>query len=238
MGATTKIEWTDSTWNWCYCCSKVSPGCDICYAERWAKRAGKPWGRPIIASQRTFESPLRWKGPCRIFPCSLSDSFHADIPYTWRAYAWDIIARTPQHRYLMLTKRPENIPDRLPPDWAQNFGHVWLGVTVENADYLHRIETLINAARASRFLSLEPLLGPLPKLDLRWIDWVIVGGETGPGARPMEADWARKVRDECQAAGVSFFMKQLSRRQPIPADLQIREIPKGLELDHASPNST
>ena len=252
MGATTKIEWlgrNGSTWNPWYGCSKVSPGCDNCYAERWAKRAGKPWGKPSIASQRTFESPLRWKEPRRIFPCSLSDVFHPDLPPTWRDRAWEIIAQARQHRYLILTKRPENIAGMLPHDWAQNFGHVWLGVTAENQEQAERrIPLLLSVPAAGYFVSLEPLLGslnlrsirtgpdrpmeahsettwhpcgdalrkPLPLkagetrlVGPRWtgIDWVIVGGETGPGARPMDPDWARDIRDQCQQAGVPFFFK-------------------------------
>ena len=207
MGELTGISWCDSTWNPWYGCRKVSPGCDNCYAERDMTRYGRDW-RVTRAATSTFSAPLRWKTPRRIFTCSWSD-FFIEEARPWLSEAWEIMRRTPQHTYQVLTKRPG-----LMAAWADEHGwlpNVWAGTSVESAKYLPRLDVLARVPAQVRFVSAEPLLEPL---DLRpWLqggcDWVITGGESGPGARPMRLEWARSLRDQCQQAGVPFFLKQL-----------------------------
>lgn len=148
-----------------------------------------------------------------IFTCSWSDWFHPAAD-AWRDEAWEIIRRTPHHAYQILTKRPELILDRLPSDWGDGWENVWLGVSVENANYVRRIDDLRRVPARVRFLSLEPLLGPLPDLDLTGTNWVIVGGESGPGYRPCNPEWVREIRDQCVAADVAFFFKQWGGFRP------------------------
>ncbi len=209
MGERTGIEWTDATWNPWHGCTKVSPGCKHCYMYREKKQYGQD-PSAVVRSKTKFTDPLKWKESKRIFTCSWSDFFHERAD-EWRPEAWDIIRRTPQHTYLILTKRPERIREQLPPLWGfKGWPNVWLGVSVETKEYLWRATLLKNVPVAVRFLSLEPLLGRIklgPWLD--GIGWVIVGGESGPKARPMLDWWAAELRDECVAAGVPFFLKQL-----------------------------
>ena len=211
--AVTKIEWTDATWNPVTGCNKISPGCKHCYAERMAKRlhaAGMPKYRNgfavAVPISDALEIPLRWRKPRSIFVNSMSDLFHDRVSDDFIRRVFAVMEQADWHRYQVLTKRPERVValnDALP--WPPQ---VWLGVSVENAAYTRRIDLLRQTDAAVKFLSLEPLLGPLPNLNLDGIDWVIVGGESGPGARPMQADWARDVRDQCLAAGVPFHFKQ------------------------------
>ena len=210
--AASKIEWTDATWNPVTGCNKVSPGCKRCYAERLSKRlkatgmAKYRNGFAVTLHPDTLEMPLHWRKPRSIFVNSMSDLFHLEVSDDFIAEVFDVMARAHWHRYQALTKRPERVAslNSLLPWPAQ----IWQGVSVENVDYTHRIDLLRETNAAVKFLSLEPLLGPLPNLNLEGIDWVIVGGESGPGARPMQPDWARDIRDQCLDAGVPFHFKQ------------------------------
>lgn len=210
--AASKIEWTDATWNPVTGCNKISPGCKRCYAERLSKRlkatgmAKYRNGFAVTLHPDTLDIPLRWRKPRSIFVNSMSDLFHFEVPDEFIAAVFDVMTRAHWHRYQVLTKRPERVASlnsTLP--WP---AQIWQGVSVENTDYAHRIDLLRETDAAVKFLSLEPLLGPLPNLDLAGIDWVIVGGESGPGARPMQPDWARDIRDQCIDAGVPFHFKQ------------------------------
>ena len=210
--ATSKIEWTGSTWNPVTGCTKISPGCAHCYAERIALRLqamGQPNyvnGFKLTMHEHMLERPLRWKKPRMIFVNSMSDLFHQDVPLEFIHKVFDVMHHASWHTFQVLTKRSERLRDLDSEiDWPLN---VWMGVSVENQDYEFRIEHLKQTGAHVKFLSLEPLLGPLPNLDLDGIDWVIVGGESGPGARPIEEQWVFDIRDKCQAAGVPFFFKQ------------------------------
>ncbi len=212
MGSQSGIEWTEATWNPLTGCTKVSPGCKHCYAERIAKRL-HAMGQPNYANgfrltlhERMLELPLRWKRPQTIFVNSMSDLFHQDVPEEFIFRVFDVMDRAHWHRFQVLTKRPERVAelDRVLP-WRPN---IWMGTSVENSRYTFRIDLLRQTRAAVKFLSLEPLLGPLPDLDLQGIDWTIVGGESGPGARPIDATWVTDIRDQCQAARVPFFFKQ------------------------------
>ena len=232
----SKIEWTGKTWNPLTGCTKISPGCKHCYAERMAKRL-KAMGQEkyrngfeLTLHPEALNEPLRWKKQQTIIVNSMSDLFHKDVPldYIWQVF--DVMTRAYWHTFQVLTKRAERLEEvngKLP--WADN---IWMGVSVENVAYTSRIYLLRETRAWNRFLSLEPLLTPLPDLDLSGIDWVIVGGESGPGARPFDPDWARDIRDQCKTAGVPFFMKQLggatnkrSKLEDLPEDLRIREMP-------------
>ena len=211
MSSTSSIEWTDATWNPVTGCTKVSPGCAHCYAETFAERfrgvRGHPYeqGFDLKLWPERLELPLTWKRPKMIFVNSMSDLFHADVPDAFIQQVFDVMARAHWHTFQVLTKRPENAAEMsagLP--WPDN---VWMGTSVENQRFTSRVSSLTRTDARVKFLSCEPLLGPLC-LDLRAIDWVIVGGESGPGARPMRADWARSVRQQCMDAGVPFFFKQ------------------------------
>lgn len=212
MATLTSIEWTEATWNPVTGCTKISAGCRNCYAARMAKRLqamGQPnyrYGFEPATHAHVLHIPLRWKKPRTIFVNSMSDLFHEDVPFEFIRQAFDIMRRADWHRYQVLTKRSKRLSQlssRLPRQ-----PHIWVGVSVENEDYLFRIDDLRRANASVKFLSLEPLLGPLPHLDLRGIDWVIIGGESGPGARPMQDDWVKHIRDQCVAEGVPFFFKQ------------------------------
>jgi protein gp37 len=212
MAQNSGIEWTEATWNPVTGCTKISPGCRHCYAERMAKRLqamGVPQYRDgfnISPHPKALELPTTWKKPRFIFVNSMSDLFHEDVPLDFVRQVFAVIEQTPQHTYQILTKRPERAEQHagnLP--WPSN---VWLGTSVESALFLHRVRTLTRIQAQTRFLSLEPLLGALPGLKLTGVDWVIVGGESGPGARPMKPEWAAHIRDLCLAEGVPFFFKQ------------------------------
>jgi protein gp37 len=208
----SSIEWTEGTWNPVTGCTKVSPGCKHCYAERMANRlAGMNQPRYRNGFEVTLQPdlvrlPLRWRQPRVIFVNSMSDLFHEEIPESFIAEVFQTMLEAHWHTFQILTKRAERlaeIADRLP--WPIN---VWMGVSVESPRYVHRIERLRSVPAAVRFLSIEPLLSPIPSVPLAGIDWVIVGGESGPGARPMEPDWVREIRDRCVGNGVPFFFKQ------------------------------
>ncbi len=204
MGSHSAIEWTEATWNPWHGCLKVSPGCAHCYMYRDKIRYGQDPAQ-VKRGKTTFELPLKWKEPKLIFTCSWSDFFIEEAD-GWRDAAWDVIRSTPQHTYQILTKRPERIASHLPPDWP--LPNVWLGVSVENPRFYWRISALSEIPAAVHFLSLEPLLAPLPDLPLDGVSWVIVGGESGPRSRPMKPEWVCEIRDHCKEAGVPFFFKQ------------------------------
>lgn len=204
MPGSTPIEWTNKTWNPVTGCTKVSPGCDHCYAERLTNRFGRDFSK-VTQHRDRLEAPLHWREPSYIFVNSMSDLFHSEkVPYAFVDQVFDVMQRCPQHTFQILTKRPSRMR-HYPGPWPQN---AWAGVSVENAEYVWRIDVLRKVAATVRFLSIEPLIGPLPVLDLHGIQWVIVGGESGPNHRPMEENWATSVRDACQRQGVPFFFKQ------------------------------
>lgn len=212
MGLNSAIEWTESTWNPVTGCTKISPGCQHCYAERMAWRL-KGMGQPNYAKgfevtlhPAALSLPLGWKKSQMIFVNSMSDLFHEEVPLEFIRRVFDVMSRARWHQYQILTKRADRLAELNPLlPWPTN---VWMGVTVESAHYVRRIDHLRGTGAAIKFLSLEPLLGPLPGLNLEGIDWVVLGGESGPGARPMNPDWATDIRDQCLAAGVPFFFKQ------------------------------
>jgi protein gp37 len=212
MALQSSIEWTEATWNPVTGCSKISPGCKHCYAERMARRLqaiGHPHyrnGFRVTLHEDALDLPLRWKRPQAIFVNSMSDLYHRDVPLSFINKVFDVMHQAHWHRYQILTKRADRLAelnDKLP--WAPN---IWQGVTVEHPDYADRIDLLRETGAHIKFLSLEPLLAPMPKLKIRGINWVIVGGESGPGARPMPADWVTDIRDQCRKADVAFHFKQ------------------------------
>ena len=212
MAGLTKIEWTEATWNPVTGCDKVSPGCKNCYAERLALRlqaAGTVQyknGFLLTLQPEALKVPLSWKKSRVIFVNSMSNLFHRNVSIEFIKRVFAVMQATPQHQFQILTKRAERLvelDDQL--SWGDN---VWMGVSVESADYLNRIDYLKRTSAKIKFLSLEPLLGPLPRLDLEGIDWVIVGGESGPYSRPMKPQWVRQIRAQCVAAKVPFFFKQ------------------------------
>jgi protein gp37 len=212
MAQKSAIEWTESTWNPVTGCTKISQGCKFCYAEKMAKRlqamgqANYKDGFRLTLQPQMLELPLRWKRPQAIFVNSMSDLFHKDVPLDYIDRVFDVMRRADWHRFQVLTKRADRL-EALDPrlEWPAN---VWMGASVENADHLDRIDSLRRTHAKVKFLSLEPLLGPLPDLDLRGIDWVIVGGESGQNARPLQESWILEIRDQCREAQVAFFFKQ------------------------------
>lgn len=211
MAATT-IEWTEATWNPVTGCTKISPGCAHCYAERMARRL-KAMGQPnyingfdVTLHPHMLELPLRWRKPQMVFVNSMSDLFHEEVPLDYIRSVFEIMRQAHWHRFQVLTKRSERLRELAPElEWPAN---VWMGVTVETQDYVRRIDDLRKVPAGTRFLSLEPLIGPIRKLNLKGINWVIVGGESGPGARPMHLQWVTDLRDQCLQAHVPFFFKQ------------------------------
>lgn len=208
----TRIEWTEATWNPVTGCTKVSQGCKHCYAERLAKRLqrmGVPRyvnGFKLTLHEDLVDLPRRWKRPLMIFVNSMSDLFHEQVPEEFIQRVFRTMNECSWHTFQVLTKRSARLRELAPKlEWTAN---IWMGVSVENERVLHRIEDLRTVPAKVRFLSCEPLLGPLPNLPLEGIHWVIVGGESGPRARPMEADWVRQIRDQCERNGVAFFFKQ------------------------------
>lgn len=212
MASNSKIEWTESTWNPITGCTKISPGCKNCYAERMTKRL-KAMGSPsyengfkLTMHEHLLERPLTWKKPQVIFVNSMSDLFHKDVPLSFIEFVFDVMQRADWHTFQILTKRSSRLLElHSELSWPEN---VWMGVSVETAKYKYRIENLRKINAKIKFLSLEPLLGELGDLDLDNIDWVIVGGESGPGARKMEKKWVTQIRDECTKQNVPFFFKQ------------------------------
>jgi protein gp37 len=212
MATNSHIEWTDATWNPVTGCTKISPGCKHCYAERLAHRlqlmgqANYKNGFTLTTQPQMLQLPLTWKAPKRIFVNSMSDLFHKDVPVEYIRDVFDVMARADWHQFQVLTKRSERLRELAPElPWAP---HIWMGVSVENATYVDRIDDLRATGAAVKFLSLEPLLGPMPQLKLKGIDWVIVGGESGPGARLMEEQWVLDIRNQCVPSNVAFFFKQ------------------------------
>jgi protein gp37 len=208
----SKIEWTDATWNPVTGCTKISPGCKNCYAERMAERL-KAMGQRNYANgfdltlqPHMLELPLHWKKSRMIFVNSMSDLFHEDVPESYIHQVFDVMRRAHWHQFQVLTKRCVRLYELAPQlPWPPN---IWMGVSVESPGYIYRISHLCLTPAKVRFLSLEPLLGPLPNLNLRGIAWVIVGGESGPSARPIDPVWVRDIRDQCLTAKVPFFFKQ------------------------------
>lgn len=279
MSDHTAIQWTDATWSPIVGCSRVSAGCEHCYAERMAYRLGAMgveqyrgltrqtdhgprWTGETRLVESALGQPLKWRKPRMIFVCSMSDLFHESVPDEWIDRVFKIMLTAKHHTYQVLTKRPARmrqfLTERVSVPWGGfTFGvdcgrHIWIGTTCENQQAAdERIPHLLATPAAVRFVSVEPMLGPVDLTDItigaeHWdalsmheaheadsdgpgtrLDWVIVGGESGPGARPMHPQWARDVRDQCMGAGVPYFMKQMSRREPIPDDLMIREMPHG-----------
>jgi protein gp37 len=212
MATNSPIEWTDATWNPVTGCDKISPGCKHCYAERMARRlkaARNPNyknGFELTLQPQMLTRPLEWKSPKQIFVNSMSDLFHEDVPLEYIQQVFSVMNEANWHQFQVLTKRAERLEalsSKL--KWAS---HIWMGVSVESEKYLPRIDCLRRTNSYVKFLSLEPLLGPLPKMNLRGIDWAIIGGESGPGARPMDAEWVTDIRDQCLRSNVAFFFKQ------------------------------
>jgi protein gp37 len=282
MAQTSNIEWTDATWNPLSGCSRKSPGCENCYAEKMTKRLalmGQAKYQGLLNGQNRFNGvikldekallePLRWKKPRKVFVNSMSDLFHENALDEWIDKVFAVMALTPQHTYQILTKRPERMkdyfddPDRwceilrlattlgkLPGSIVADFAfkgvdslkNCWLGVSVESQKYLDRVMELSATPAAVRFWSVEPLLEDLGNIRgylEQNVDCVIVGGESGPGKRPFNADWARSIRDQCKEKGVAFFMKQIDKVQPIPDDLMIREFPVCHDLNQTEQTAT
>ena len=234
MATNTAIEWTEVTWNPTTGCDRISAGCDNCYALTLAKRLkamgqakyqvdGDPRtsgpGFALTVHRQTLDEPYRWRQPRLVFVNSMSDLFHARVPLGFVRDVFDVIADTPQHTYQVLTKRStrlRKVADRL--DWPDN---LWMGVSVENADAMYRVDDLRQVPAAVRFLSCEPLLGSLDGINLMNIGWVIAGGESGANNRPMQLAWARSIRDACQEAEVPFFFKQWGGRTPKAAGREL-----------------
>lgn len=260
MSEHSQIQWTDATWNPVVGCTRISPGCTNCYAIRDAYRMGHNPNRKVCSVYEglaQYQStgklgwtdmvrcvpdrlglPPRWKTSRRVFVNSQSDLYHKDVPEEFIGRVFETMNRAHWHTYQILTKRAERLEElspRLP--WAP---HIWQGVSVENADYTSRIDHLRRTGAHVKFLSVEPLLGPIPHLDLAGIHWVIVGGESGPGCRPMEEEWVHQIREACRRQNVAMFFKQtgekLARRlklkskkggdaDELPAELRVREFP-------------
>lgn len=209
--SSTKIEWTEATWNPVTGCTKISEGCRHCYAERMAMRLQAMGaenyrdGFLVRCHEKALLIPFSWKRPRMIFVNSMSDLFHKDIPFGFLHRIFEVMNHTPQHTYQILTKRADRLSELAPRlSWTPN---IWMGVTVESQGYVGRIDCLRTVGAAVRFISMEPLLGPV-NADIEGIDWVIVGGESGPGARPMRKEWVTEIRDQCIVKGVPFFFKQ------------------------------
>lgn len=227
MADRSAIEWTEATWNPVTGCDRISAGCDHCYAMALAKRLkamgstkyqndGDPRtsgpGFAVTMHPQALDEPLRWRSPRTVFVNSMADLFHAQVTVGFIRQVFDVMRDTPQHTYQILTKRSlrlARIADKF--DWPDN---VWMGVSVENSNVLTRVDHLRRVPAAVRFLSCEPLIGPLDGLDLSGIHWVIAGGESGPNYRPVDINWVRGIRDNCTASGVSFFFKQWGGRTP------------------------
>jgi len=252
MASQSNIEWTEVTWNPVTGCDRVSPGCDNCYALRLAGRL-KAMGQPryqLDGDSRTsgpgfglrchedlVDVPRRWRKPRLVFVNSMSDLFHPDVPLTFIRRVFDTMVDTPQHTYQVLTKRSKRLAQVASDlEWPRN---VWMGVSVENGLYRFRIEHLRQVPSKVRFLSIEPLLAPVGTLDLEGIHWVIVGGESGPGARPIEEAWVTDIRDQCVDSSVAFFFKQWGGRTPKSGGRELAgatwdEMPLRVRLPHVS----
>lgn len=252
----SKIEWTEATWNPLRGCARVSEGCRFCYAERVADRfsgEGQPyeglttrgkdgqprWNNEIMLVPHMLKKPLSWKQPRRIFVNSMSDLFHEKVPFDYIQQVFDVMRQASWHEFQILTKRAERLADLSPKiDWPQN---VWMGVSIEDSRVIDRADALREVPATIRFLSLEPLIGPIPNLDLAELDWAIIGGESGNQARIMEPEWAIDLLNQCRSANVPCFVKQMgtqwAKRQgsksrkgddfsEFPEALQVREYPR------------
>ena len=256
MGYSSHIEWTTHTFNPWWGCTKVSDGCKLCYAESLAKRYGhNVWGP--TAERRTlsdayWQQPINWNTEAqrtgvraRVFCASMADVFEDRAPEGERERLWDLVRVTRHLDWQILTKRPENIAAMLPDDWDDGWRHVWLGTSIEDERVTHRAQTLAQVPAKIRFLSVEPLIGRIKNLPLNGIGWVIVGGESGAGARPMQAEWALEIMEQCADAGVPYFFKQagnvLARTWGVkgkgndfdlmPENFQHRQIPELMETE-------
>lgn len=245
MAINSSIEWTESTWNPVTGCNKISPGCRHCYAERMAKRLqamGQPNyinGFELALHEKVVGLPLTWKKPQTIFVNSMSDLFHENVPADFVQRVFHITERAYWHRFQILTKRSERLLE-LNPKLSWNF-NIWMGVSVENQDYSFRVDHLRKVGAKIKFISFEPLLGPIHGLNLEGINWVIVGGESGPQARPMDARWAVDIRNQCQRMKVPFFFKQWGgpNRKKTGRKLEGRtwdEIPSTADMTRAAGN--
>jgi protein gp37 len=222
MANGTTIEWTDATWNPVTGCTKISAGCDHCYAERFSERfrgtPGHPFERGFDLTLRPdrLEHPLRWRAPRMIFVNSMSDLFHKEVPKEFIGKVFDTMEQADWHTFQVLTKRSSIMRNFLRARYGHERGpsHIWCGVSVEDGKRKSRIRHLQDAPAGIRFLSIEPLIAHVGALDLEGIDWVIVGGESGPGAREMRLEWVREIRDQCARSGVAFFFKQWGGIRP------------------------
>jgi len=212
MSTKSSIEWTETTWNPVTGCTKISHGCKFCYADRMARRLQAMGlekyrnGFAVTIHPSALKDPLTWKKPRLVFVNSMSDLFHEDVPLSFIQSVFKTMNEASQHTFQVLTKRPSRvleIENNL--DWSPN---IWLGTSIESQRWQFRLQELNKINAEVKFLSLEPLIGPLPDIPVKGIDWVIVGGESGPGARPMEPDWVREIRDVCLQEEVPFFFKQ------------------------------
>jgi protein gp37 len=222
MASSTQIEWTDATWNPVTGCTKITPGCDFCYAERFSERfrgvVGHPFenGFDLKLRPERLEQPLAWRKPRRIFVNSMSDLFHKKVPRTFIDSVFDTMEAADWHTFQVLTKRSSLMARYLHSRYGAGKApsHIWLGVSVEDAKNAIRVKHLSSAAASVKFVSFEPLLASVGKIDLTGIDWAIVGGESGPRARPMVEAWAIEIRDQCRLANVAFFFKQWGGVRP------------------------
>jgi protein gp37 len=212
MAQASTIEWTEATWNPVTGCTKISPGCKFCYADRMAQRLRAMGqeryrnGFRLTLQPDALQIPLKWKKPRVIFVNSMSDLFHVDVPIAYIQQCFAVMSEASHHTFQILTKRADRVAElsaKLP--WPEN---VWMGTSVESVEYLDRVRALQAVPAHIRFLSVEPLLGPIARLPLKNVQWVIVGGESGPGARPMLERWVTQIRDQCVAKSVPFFFKQ------------------------------
>jgi protein gp37 len=225
MAGLSEIEWTDATWNPISGCKILSPGCTNCYAMRMAARlqamghaayagttrksGGRPkWTGTLHLNEAALDIPLRWKNPRKIFVNSMSDLFQDGVPDAFVCRVWQVMERADRHIFQILTKRPENMARQIAQNALPTLPNVWLGTSVENADYTPRIATLRKIPAAVRFVSFEPLLAPVGKVNLKHIHWAIIGGESGPGARPVEQAWIDEIHTQCRKSGTAFFFKQ------------------------------
>lgn len=222
MADKSSIEWTDATWNPVTGCTQISAGCDNCYALRFAERfrgtPGHPFenGFDLTLRPERIEQPLKWRRPRMIFVNSMSDLFHKDVPEEFIGRVFDTMEKADHHTYQVLTKRSSLMMKYLKKRYSSVPGpaHMWFGVSLEDGTQLSRVRHLQRAPAGVRFLSIEPLIADVGKIDLAGIDWVIVGGESGPKARPIKRAWVRSIRDQCKAAGVAFFFKQWGGLRP------------------------
>jgi protein gp37 len=225
MAGLSDIEWTDATWNPVSGCTIISPGCTNCYAMRMAARlqamghasyrgttrkSGRRqiWTGKVILNERVIEAPVSWRKPRMIFVNSMSDLFQDVVPDDYILRVWETMAEAYWHVFQVLTKRPDNMREILSQPRFPVLENVWLGTSVESADYVHRVDVLRDVPAAVRFVSFEPLIKGVGKVDLTGIDWAIVGGESGPGARPMDVDWVDEIKDACDRSDTAFFFKQ------------------------------